>query len=204
MRVLYVSLSLLILDQLTKLAVRGFSIPFLGISFEGMPYGSSIPVLGDWFKLTFIENPTMAFSLPFGGEGYQKLFLTMFALAAAIGLIVYLYRHRTAPRLMRLAIALIVAGALGNLIDRVFYGVLFGYAGYFQGNVVDFVHFDLFTVHFGSGGFKFWPIFNVADCAVSIGVVLMLFAARPHRAGETAVAETPASATPTPEPSPGQ
>jgi signal peptidase II len=204
MRVLYVSLSLLVLDQLSKFAVRGFSIPFLGISHEGMSYGSSVPLFGDWFKITFIENPTMAFSLPFGGEGYQKLFLTLFALAAAVGLIAYLYRHRTAPRLMRLAIALIVAGALGNLIDRVFYGVIFGYAGYFQGNVVDFVHFDLFTVHFGNGGFKFWPIFNVADCAVSVGVLLMLFAVRPHRERAAAATVAPASATASPEPSPGQ
>jgi signal peptidase II len=201
MRVLYVTLVVLLLDQFSKLAVKGVNIPFLGLHHEGMQPGmpGSIPLLGDWLKFTFTENPGMAFSISFGGQPFEKLFLTIFAIAATVGLIVYLYRHHSAPRLVRLAIALIIAGALGNVIDRVFYGVLYGYAPLVQGHVVDFISVIL---PFGTGGY-YWPIFNVADSAVSIGVVLMLIATwtHPEPKPESGVAE--ASAAASSEPSPG-
>lgn len=179
MRVLYVTLVVFVLDQITKLAVRGVDLPSLGLTFQGMSYGESIPLIGRWLNLTFIENPNMAFGLDIGG----KPLLATFAIIASIGMLVYLYRQRTAPLMLRLALALVLAGALGNLVDRVFYGVLFGYGPLFQGNVVDFVDFDLFTITLGSSAFKFWPIFNVADAAVSIGVVLLLLASRPVKEG---------------------
>lgn len=175
MRVLYVTLVVFVLDQVSKLAVRGIDLPSLGISFQGMSYGESIPLIGRWLNLTFIENPNMAFGLDIGG----KPLLAAFAIIASIGIVVYLHRHRTGPLVLRMALALVLAGALGNLIDRVFYGVLFGYGPLFQGNVVDFMDLDLFTITLGGGSFKFWPIFNVADAAVSIGVVLLLLASRP-------------------------
>lgn len=178
MKVLYYTLGVFVLDQVTKMLVKGIAISWLGLELTGMPYGSSIPLIGDWLKFTFIENPNMAFGLEFGG----KLFLTVFALVASVGIIIYLYYHRNEPFPMRLSLALILAGALGNLMDRVFYGVIYGYAPLLHGNVVDFIDFDLFLIHFGEGAFKFWPIFNVADSAVTIGVVILLFVSRVAKA----------------------
>ncbi|MBR9974917.1 MAG: signal peptidase II [Bacteroidetes bacterium] len=176
MRILFVTLAVLLADQASKLIVKGISLPGLGIVVEGMSYGQSIPVIGDWFKITYIENPNMAFGLDIGG----KLFLVVFSFLASIGLLIYLYRQRKAPVLLRLSLALILAGALGNLVDRTFYGVWYGQAPLFYGNVVDFVDLDLFTINFGGSSFKFWPIWNVADAAVSVGVVMLLIIGIPH------------------------
>jgi signal peptidase II len=151
-------------------------LPALGIIVEGMQYGQSIPLLGDWLKITYIENPHMAFGLDITG----KLFLVFFSFAATIGMVLFLYKHRSGPMLLRLSLALIIAGALGNLIDRAFYGVLYGQAPLFYGNVVDFMDLDLFTITFSGSSFKFWPIFNVADAAVSVGVVMLLITGIPH------------------------
>ena len=182
MRILFVTLAVLLGDQITKLVVKGISLPALGITITGMNYGESIPVIGDWLKITYIENPNMAFGLDIAG----KLFLVLFSFLASIGILVYLYRHRHAALLLRLSLALILAGALGNLIDRTFYGVWYGQAPLFYGNVVDFMDLDLFTVHLFGSSFKFWPIFNVADAAVSVGVVMLLIVGIPH--GDLAVA----------------
>jgi signal peptidase II len=176
MRILLVTLAVLVADQASKLIVKGISLPGLGIVVEGMSYGQSIPVFGDWFKITYIENPNMAFGLDIGG----KLFLVIFSFLASIGLLIYLYRQRQAPVLLRLSLALILAGALGNLIDRTFYGVWYGQAPLFYGNVVDFMDLDLFTISLGGSSFKFWPIWNIADAAVSVGVVMLLIIGIPH------------------------
>jgi signal peptidase II len=176
MRVLYLTLVVYVLDQVSKFAVKGISISWLGIHWSGMSYAQSIHVFGDWCKITFIENPNMAFGLEFGG----KILLSIFAILASIGIVVYLARHRTAPLAVRLALALILAGAIGNLTDRLFYGLIYNYATFFHGNVVDFMDFDLFTMRIGPGAFKFWPVFNVADCAVSIGVLLYIFSFKPR------------------------
>ncbi len=193
MRVLLMTFAVFLCDQVTKLAVRGIDLPGIGLHVEGMSYGQSIPLLGDWLKITFIENPNMAFGLDIGG----KSLLAAFAIIASLGIVVYLYMHRNGPTLLRVALALVLAGALGNLVDRVFYGVLFDYASWFQGNVVDFMDLDLFTLNFGASAFKFWPIFNVADAAVSIGVVMLLLASRPvkHPASATTASPTSSHAT---------
>jgi signal peptidase II len=170
MRVLYLSFVIIATDLLTKVFVKGLSIPFLGIDIRGMEYGRSIHVAGDWLKLTYIENPNMAFGVELGG----RVFLIFFALLASIGLVIYLYKHRNDKLIIRAALAILLAGALGNLVDRIFFGVLYGYAPLFKGNVVDFVDVDLFTFHLMNGTFKFWPIFNVADTAVTVGVLLLL------------------------------
>lgn len=176
MRILYLTLVVLLADQLTKLSVKGISIPWLGISVEGMNYGESIALIGDWLKLTYIENPNMAFGLAIAG----KLFLVIFSFLASIGIIIYLYRHRSEGMLFRLALGLILAGAAGNLIDRTFYGLIHDTAPLFYGNVVDFINVDLFTVSIGGSSFKFWPIFNIADAAVSVGVVMLLIVGLPR------------------------
>ncbi len=185
MRVLYVSLFVLIVDQLAKLSVKGIAIPALGIDLKGMLLGESIPIIRDVVQITFIENPNMAFGIEFGG----KILLSFFALAACAGMFYYLYRIRNDGLLKRLAVALILAGAFGNLFDRIFYGVLYGYAPLFQGNVVDYMDFNLFTINWGNFHFKFWPIFNVADASVSIGVLAFLFLHRPHHAEQPDLAE---------------
>ena len=180
MRILFLTLGILIADQMTKLIVKGMSIPALGITIEGMNYGESIPVLGDWLNITYIENPHMAFGLDIGG----KLLLVSVAFIASIGIVIYLWRHRDGNPWLRAALALILAGALGNLIDRTFYGWLYGSAPIFYGNVVDFIDLDLFTVTIGGGSFKFWPIFNIADAAVSVGVVVLLVVGLPQSVDE--------------------
>lgn len=177
MRVLFLTLGVLIADQVTKLVVKGITIPWLGISLEGMHYGESIPVFGDWFKITYIENPNMAFGLQLGG----KPLLVTIAFLASIGIIVYLWKHRDASRWFRVALSLILAGAVGNLIDRTFYGLIDDAAPIFQGNVVDFINFDLFTIDLFGSSFKFWPIWNIADAAVSVGVVLLLIIGIPQK-----------------------
>lgn len=174
MKVLYVTLFVVLADQLSKLYIKGISIPWLGINFPGHPYQASYSVIGNFFKITFIENPGMAFGLQIGG----KLFLSLFTILATLLLFLFLYKNRRESLLFRLALALILGGAIGNLIDRVFYGKIFGYAPYFYGKVVDFIHFDFpnFTI-FGKTIYS-WPIFNIADIAVSAGFILILIGYR--------------------------
>jgi signal peptidase II len=93
---------------------------------------------------------------------------------ASVAIIAYLYRVRNAPLGFRLSLALILGGAVGNLIDRMFYGMFFGYGSLFGGRVVDFVDVDFFNITlFGHHLTRFW-VFNVADASVTIGVILLL------------------------------
>lgn len=194
MRVLYLALGIVLADQLTKLLVKGISIPALGLSHQGMSYGESLPLIGDWLKITYIENPNMAFGLDIS----SKLILVIFSTIASAGILYYLYRHSNARFLQRVTLALILAGAVGNLIDRTFYGVLTGAAPLFYGNVVDFLHFDLFTMKLIGFEFHFWPIFNIADAAVSVGVVMLLIIGLPHgEKSDEAVARSAAPNEPT-------
>lgn len=172
MKVLNLSFIVVIIDQITKLMVKGISIPFLNINFEGMEYGSSIAVIGDIFKFTFVENPGMAFGINVGG--YAKLLLSLFSLVASIAIIIYIYKSREQKLLFRLSLALILGGAIGNLIDRFFYGVIFDYAPLFYGRVVDFLHFNALGFTIFGKTFDSFPIFNVADSAVTIGVFILL------------------------------
>ncbi|MBI2430117.1 MAG: signal peptidase II [Ignavibacteriales bacterium] len=170
MRVLYVTAFIVISDQITKFLVKGISIPFLGINIEGMPLGSSIPVLGDFLRLTFIENPGMAFGIEIGG----KFFLTLFSIIASFGILMYLFMMRKESFVFRLSLACILGGAIGNLIDRVFYGVWYGESGWFHGKVVDFVDVDFFNIDIlGFHLQRFW-VFNIADASVTVGVLMML------------------------------
>lgn len=173
MRVLFVSLFIVVIDQISKLSVKGFSFPSLKINYEGMYEGQRIHVLGNFFRITFIENPGMAFGFNPGIN--FKLWISIFSIIASIGLIVYIYRVRNQSLILRLALAFILGGAIGNLIDRMFYGVFYGYAPLFYGHVVDFLDFDFFHFSLFGRTFDRWPIFNVADASVTIGVVILLF-----------------------------
>jgi signal peptidase II len=163
--------------------------------------GESHMVIGNWFRLYFIENEGMAYGWKFGGE-WGKMMLSLFRLAAVIFGVFYLnsiIKKKYHPGFIICA-ALIFAGALGNLIDSMFYGIIFeesstsllnvakifpekGYAGFFHGKVVDMLYFPIIrNAHFPSwfpywGGeeFEFFrPIFNLADAAISTGVIAIL------------------------------
>jgi signal peptidase II len=172
LRILIVSLFLILIDQVSKILVKGFAIPALNINYEGMYHGQRIPIIGDFFRLTFIENPGMAFGFDPGSEA--KLWISIFSLFASVALLIYLYLIRKQNLSLRLAIAFILGGAVGNLIDRLFYGVLYGYAPLFYGKVVDFFDFDFFDVTILGRHYERWPIFNVADAAVSVGVLILI------------------------------
>ena len=168
-------------------------------------YGEEF-VITSWFRLLFIENNGMAFGMELG----SKLLLTLFRIVAACAFIYYLWRLRNStsvPRGYIVCIALITAGALGNVIDCIAYGLIFnnpmppqvaqlfppdgGYSTLFNGRVVDMLYFPLFEGNLpawlpwvGGQHFVFFqPIFNIADAALSVSViVLILFYAR-HLAG---------------------
>lgn len=144
-----------------------------------------IPIFGDWFKLNFTENNGMAFGIEIPGL-YGKLFLTLFRIIFVILGFLYLLKQSSVALKggFLICVALIIAGALGNIIDSVFYGVWFKDmnfydGGYFHGRVVDMLHFPLFSgvfpswiPKFGGESFTFFsPVFNIADTAISTGVI---------------------------------
>lgn len=180
----------LLVDQASKLLVK--TQMFLGEHFN---------VLGKYFQIYFIENNGMAFGYEFGGD-YGKLFLTLFRIAAVIFLGVMLSRMVKKPETPKgalVSLSLILAGALGNIIDSVFYGVLFGYESLFHGRVVDMLYFPLYEgflpdwIPFKGGDYFvfFRPVFNVADMAISTGVGMLLvwqnryFPQEPKKATDT-------------------
>lgn len=212
-RVLAVILLVLLADQALKVWVK------LNFYYDG-----SIPLFGDWAYLHFIENRGMAFGMEFGGDR-GKLLLTLFRIVAVIGIGWALRRmvREGARPAHAVSVALILAGALGNIIDSTFYGVLFsqstpftkavflppdgGYAPLLHGAVVDMFYFPLWEGRlpgwlpiWGGEHFIFFrPVFNIADAAITVGVVLFILTQRktPHhaaRAGEdtgTSGPETP-------------
>ena len=162
--------------------------------------GESHQVLGNWFQLYFIENEGMAYGWKFGGE-FGKMALTLFRLVAVIYGVFYIKKivEKKYSRGFIICVALIFAGALGNLIDSMFYGLIFesssietyniakifpahGYAGFLHGNVVDMLYFPIIHTKLPSwipvwGGtyFDFFsPIFNLADASISTGIISIL------------------------------
>lgn len=164
-----IALLLIAADQATKLAVKGFNL--FGIRHEGMNYAESIPVIGSFLQWTYIENPGMAFGIEFG---WGKIFLSLFSIVAGIALGIYLKRISNAHVGVKIGIMLIFAGAVGNLIDRVFYGVFYGTHPLFYGHVVDFIQVDIPDVNFLGLFYTHFPIFNIADSCVTCGVITLL------------------------------
>ncbi|MXV17283.1 lipoprotein signal peptidase [Hufsiella ginkgonis] len=179
---------ILLADQLLKFWVK-----------LHMNMGQEFHIAGNWFLIHFTENNGMAFGMELGGTS-GKLFLTLFRIVAVCGIgygVVHLVKKKY-HRSLTLNVSMIFAGALGNIIDSTFYGLLFsessyfepakllpqggGYAGIFHGKVVDMFYFPLLQGTFPSwvpvwGGEEFIffrPVFNVADAAISIGVILIL------------------------------
>jgi signal peptidase II len=174
LRILYLTLFVVLADQISKVMVKGLNLPALGVNISGLPLGSSRPIFGDFLRLTFIENPGMAFGIDIGG----RIFFSFFSIIASIGILIYLYKSRNEHLLFRTSLALILGGAIGNLIDRVFYGVVYDEGPLFYGKVVDFLDSDFFNINIFGYHMSRWPVFNIADAAVTCGVVLMLFAHR--------------------------
>ena len=189
--------------------LKSFLVMFLVLLFDQvlkiwvklhLTIGEEIPVLGSWFKLLFIENEGMAFGW-MGGGGVMKLILSLFRIVAVVVLLFFIVRlsKKNAKFGVLFGLALITAGAMGNILDSVFYGRLFsestyaqvatlfpdggGYAGWLHGRVVDMLYFPVIDVakenaswlpnfFFGPDGhfIFFRPIFNFADAAITIGV----------------------------------
>jgi len=160
---------LVVLDQVTKLAVKGFSL--FSFTHEGMFLGESHSLFGNVIRLTFVENPGMAFGISWGNG---KVILTLLTMAIAVFLVFYVIRLASAHWTTRLAVTLILAGALGNLIDRVFYGIAYSEQALFHGKVVDFIQVDIPDLTWFGELYTHFPVFNVADSCVSVGVVLLI------------------------------
>lgn len=182
MKVFYLTFFIVIADQITKLLVKGIKIPALGIDIKGMQLYDSINVIGDFFRITYIENPGMAFGIDFGESA--KFYLTLFSLIASVAITIYLIKNKNGELSLRIPLALILGGAIGNLIDRMFYGLIYNEAPLFYGKVVDFLDFDFFNISLFGYTYDRWPIFNIADMAVSIGVIALLIF---HREKKTEV-----------------
>jgi signal peptidase II len=172
MKIFFVTFFIVLADQTTKILIKGIKIPALGISIEGMQLYDSFSVIGDFFRITYIENPGMAFGIDFGEKA--KLFLTLFSLIASVAITYYLIKHKDEKLTLRIPLAMILGGAIGNLIDRMFYGVIYGDAPLFYGKVVDFLDFDFFNISLFGYTYDRWPIFNIADMSVTIGVILLI------------------------------
>jgi signal peptidase II len=181
-------LFIVIIDQVTKFLVKGGIIPLVNIKAEGMQIGQSFNVIGDFFKITFVENPGIAFGIDV--NDMSKLFLSIFSLAAALGILYYLWRSKEQKLVVRIAFACILGGAIGNFIDRAFYGLFYDYAPIFYGRVVDFFNFDFFDFTIFGRTYDRFPIFNIADSAVTIGVCLLLIF---YRSPEEVKAEIPST-----------
>lgn len=183
---------LLVIDQVSKILVK-----------TNMTIGESISVLGDWFQILFIENPGMAFGMEFGGS-IGKYFLTILRIVLVIVMIIYLRKLLKkgfeVPMGVCVGIMMVMVGALGNILDCMFYGILFGestmmqvaqflpegggYAPFFLGKVVDMLYFPLIDTTWpewvpfvgGDSLIFFRPIFNFADSCITVGALyLMIF-----------------------------
>jgi signal peptidase II len=178
----------LLIDQLVKIEIK-----------TSMTIGESITIFGNWFYIKFIENPGMAFGLDIPGK-WGKPVLTIFRILAVIAIGWYLRElvKKQAKTGLILCVALIFAGAMGNILDSVFYGLLFNESTYFtvaqllpsdggyghllHGRVVDMLYFPIiqgtyprwFPIWHGEDFVFFRPIFNIADSSISVGIVSIL------------------------------
>src|SRR5690554_6099563 len=182
----FIIILILLIDQVSKFYIK-----------TNFMLGEEIPVF-DWFRILFVENEGMAWGAKIPGT-YGKLILTLFRIVAIGGIGYWLWDsiRKQSPKILILCISFIFAGALGNIIDSVFYGVIFndshrqvatlfpesgGYGTLFHGKVVDMLYFPLYNdtlpswiPFWGGKYFTFFdPVFNVADSAISTGVALLL------------------------------
>ena len=182
-RLLILGVVLVVVDQVMKILVK-----------TNMTIGEHFNVIGHWFQILFIENKGMAFGMSFGGV-IGKYFLTVFR----IGLFAFLCwwiakllkRENPVPTGVLVGLTLITAGAMGNIIDCLFYGMIFSestpfavatfgssYAPFMQGKVVDMLYFPLWTwpesIPLIGGDIFFSPVFNFADSCVTVGAIYLI------------------------------
>jgi len=187
-KVTFLVILILLIDQIVKIWIK-----------THMTIGESIPVFGNWFQIYFIENNGMAFGMQFGGS-FGKLLLSVFRLVL-IGFIIHYINKlikKEAPVGVLYGVSLILIGAIGNVIDSMFYGLIFnestftttaslfpaggGYASFLHGKVVDMLYFPIIDTtlptwvpFLGGEDFIFFrPIFNIADSCITIGVVYLI------------------------------
>jgi signal peptidase II len=179
--------SILIVDQVVKIIVK-----------TTMIHGEEIPVLGNWFRIHFLENNGMAFGMEWGGKA-GKAALSIFRMIAIAVISWYLMGliRKKANLGLILAVSAIIAGAAGNLIDSAFYGLIFseswhapavlfpdggGYSSFLQGRVVDMLYFPIIDTTWpdwspikpGQSFVFFRPVFNLADASITTGVLSIL------------------------------
>lgn len=186
-KALFIVILVLVIDQALKFAVK-----------LNMFLGQEVNVLGKWFIIHFTENNGIAFGIEFPFAG-GKLILTLFRIIASIGIGWYLYKicKTKEHTLLIVSVSLILAGAVGNIIDSAFYGLIFndssyqvaslfpkegGYGTFLHGRVVDMLYFPIIQGHFpqwfpfwGGEDFQFFrPVFNISDSSITIGVFILL------------------------------
>ena len=172
MKILFLSLILFLIDQISKVLARGFNLSWLDINYSGLYLGESKPLIKDVLHITLVENPGIAFGID-PGESLRDLILVI-TILTCIGIFAYLLFAKNADRRVRIAVALILGGAAGNLFDRIFYGYFYNYASLFQGNVVDFLDirfFRFFIFDDIHGNY----VFNFADISILSGVFILIF-----------------------------
>lgn len=180
-----VIVAIIFLDQLLKIWVKTHLL-----------LGETVPVLGNWFNLYFIENEGMAFGISLG-QNFGKLMLSLLRIALVVVLCWYMHKQIKKDKMDGLTLTifcLIIAGALGNIVDCLFYGIIFnestpfalaslfpeggGYAPFFYGRVVDMFYVKLFPIPDGFpvwGGSYFFPaVFNLADACITVGIFMVI------------------------------
>lgn len=188
-KLLLLGLVLVVIDQIIKIVVK-----------TNMELGQHIYVIGNWFQILFIENEGMAFGMKFGGA-IGKFLLSFFRIglfAALCWWISSLVRKsldadgkpalladgsKRVPQGVLIGLTLITAGALGNIIDSLFYGIIFDYAPFMFGKVVDMFYFPIIDTTWpswvpfvGGNHFLFFaPVFNFADSCVTVGALYLIF-----------------------------
>lgn len=154
---------LVLVDQVIKVLVK-----------TNMELGQQIYLIGDWCRLCFVENKGMAFGMAFGGN-VGKFLLSLFRICLSGVLIWWIHsliKKGNTPTGVLVGLTLITAGAIGNIIDCLFYGLIWGYAPFMFGKVVDMFYFPLITK--GEEVIFFSPVFNFADSCVTIGAFYLL------------------------------
>lgn len=164
---------MIVIDQTVKLLVK-----------TNMSIGESISVFGNWFQILFIENNGMAFGMLFGGQ-VGKFILSLFRIALIVLISIYIHRllkKDDTPTGVLFGLAAILCGAIGNMIDCMFYGIIFDYAPFMFGKVVDMLYFPIidtdlpakFPIWGGRHIIFFRPIFNIADSCITCGALYLI------------------------------